>query len=147
MHWEDSDALEMVERVRLLLPDGSSREATLGRIKPLGKGYLVKLVGVDDRNAAEALRDAKILVDRAVIPPPDEGEIFLSDLVGRIVVGPDQVRIGRVTEVISYPSVDSLVIEREDGSHVEQPLVEDWVQPFEPGSDQILLTSLEGLVG
>jgi 16S rRNA processing protein RimM len=147
MHWEESDALELVERVRVALPDGSTRELALAKVKPAGKGYLVKFIGIDDRNAAEALRGAKLLVDRSVLPPLDEGETFLSDLVGQIVLGPDGVEVGRVVDIASYPSVDSLVIEKSDGSRVEQPLVEDWVKPFEPGKSVIELTSLDGLVG
>lgn len=149
MHWEESDALELVERVRLVLADGSLRDVQLARVKVSGKGYLVKLVGVDNRDAADALRGAKILVDKSVLPPPDAGEIFLSELVGRLVVGPSSEPIGRVVEVVSYPSVDSLVIERTDGSRVEQPLVEDFVKPFETQSAPdaaIVLHSLEGLV-
>jgi 16S rRNA processing protein RimM len=146
MHWADSDALELVERVRLVFPNGSHRDLELVRVKPQGSGYLVKFAGIDDRSAAESLRDARILVDRASVPAPDEGEAFLGDLVGMLVVGPDGTEIGRVIDVLSYPSVDSLVIERSDGSRVEQPLVEDWVKPFEPKDTNIALLSLEGLV-
>jgi 16S rRNA processing protein RimM len=147
MHWEGSDALELVERVRVVLPDGSTRELTLAKVQPSGKGYRVKFVGVDDRTAAESLRGAKILVERALLPPLEAGETFLSDLVGQVVLGPDGGAIGRVVDIASYPSVDSLVIEKSDGSRVEQPLVEDWVKPFEPGKSVIELTSLDGLLG
>lgn len=146
MHWADSDALELVERVRVVLPNGSTRELDIARVKPSGHGYLVKFVGVDDRSAAEALRDARLLVNRSLVPAPEEGEAFYGDLIGQVVVGPNDEEIGRVVDVVSYPSVDSLVIERADGSRVEQPLVEDWVKPFEPKGGRIVLNSLEGLV-
>jgi 16S rRNA processing protein RimM len=146
MHWADSDALELVERVRLVLPNGATRELDVTRVKPSGKGYLVKLAGVDDRSAAEALRDARVFIDRSLVPAPQDGEAFYGDLIGQLVVGPNDEEIGRVVDVVSYPSVDSLVIERADGSRVEQPLVEDWVRPFEPKGCRIVLNSLEGLV-
>lgn len=146
MHWADSDALELVERVRLVLSNGSEREFELSRVKPSGNGYLVKFVGVDDRSAAEALRDARILVDKNSVSAPVEGEAFYGDLIGKLVNGPNGEEVGRVVDVITYPSVDSLVIERADGSRVEQPLVEYWVKPFEPQGNCIVLSSLEGLV-
>jgi 16S rRNA processing protein RimM len=146
MHWAESDALERVERVRLSLPDGTTKEYAIARVRKAPKGYLLKLVGVDDRNQADALRDALISVDRSRLPVLDEGETFLSDLVGAKVLGPDGQELGHVVEIVSYPSVDCLVIKRADGSTVEQPLVDDWVQPFEPKSSTIVLTSLEGLV-
>jgi 16S rRNA processing protein RimM len=146
MHWAESDALEGIERVRVTLPNGSTRDLDVSRVKPSGNGYRIKFVGVDDRSAAEALRNALVSVDKALVPPPDEGEAFYGDLIGRSVIGPNQEEIGRVVDVVSYPSVDSLVIERADGSRVEQPLVEDWVRPFESKGSCIVLNSLEGLV-
>lgn len=147
MHWAESDALAMAKLVRLQLVDGTTVEREIARVRPSGRGYLVKFVGVDDCNAAEALRGAKLLVERCVLPPAAPGEAYLSDLVGRQVVGPDKVAVGVVVEILSYPSVDSLVIERADGSRVEQPLVEDWVEPLDPVAASVVLRSLDGLVG
>jgi 16S rRNA processing protein RimM len=147
MHRADSDALEKVERVRLAFADGSTKDLELARVRPSGGGYLVKFVGISDRSAAEALRNARVLVARALLETPEEGEAYFADLIGQIVVGPNQEEIGRIVDVVSYPSVDSLVIERPDGSRAEQPLVEDWVRPFDAENPKVVLLSLEGLLG
>jgi 16S rRNA processing protein RimM len=49
------------------------------------QGFLLVLDGVPDRNAAEALRGAKVEVDRADIELAD-GEILVDDLIGCAVV-------------------------------------------------------------
>lgn len=146
MHWAESDVLLRVTRVQLTLADGTSVEHEIDRARQSGRGFLVKFRGVNDRNAAEALRGARVLLDRSCLPVPDPGEAYLTDLIGRDVVGPDAVLLGRVIDIASYPSVDSLVIQRLDGSNVEQPLVDDWVQPLDTSPTCVVLRSLDGLV-
>lgn len=147
MHWAESDLLKYVKSAHLKLTDGKTVELEIGKLRPSGQGFLVKFVGVDDRNAAEALRGAFISVDRSLLPPADPGEAYLSDLIGRQVFGPDGNLVGKVVDVATYPSVDAIIIERDDGSKVEQPLVDDWVEPFDATSERIVLRSLDGLVG
>jgi 16S rRNA processing protein RimM len=147
MHWTESEALLVVKRVRLELADGTVVERDVAQVHKHGRGYRIKFVGVDDCNAAEALRGATLSVARAELPEVGPGEAFLSDLVGRQVLGPDAAVVGAVVETISYPSVDVLVIERADGSRVEQPLVDDWVEPLDGTAKCVVLRSLDGLVG
>src|SRR5690606_25381511 len=54
-----------------------------------GKGVaFVCFAGVQDRNAAEALRGQALFVDRAALPEPDdEDEFYYSDLEGLEIVG------------------------------------------------------------
>jgi 16S rRNA processing protein RimM len=147
MHWADSGALSLVKLVRLQLADGTTVEREIARVRAAGRGFLVKFIGVDDCNAAEALRGATLWVGRDVLPAVGPGEVYLSDLIGKQVLGPDGVLVGTVVEIASYPSVDALVIERENGSRVEQPLVEDWVEPLDGVAANVVLRSLDGLLG
>lgn len=43
---------------------------------------LLLLEGVTDRNDIEALRGQKILVDRDLLPPVDEDEVYVEDVLG-----------------------------------------------------------------
>lgn len=147
MHWSESDIIEKVKRVRVELPDGTGDEREISRVRKAGRGYLVVFDGISDRNAAEQLRGARILVPRTELPEAEPGEAYLSDLVGRQVFGPEGVLVGSVVDVASYPSVDSLVIERVGGGTVEQPLVDDWIEPLDASSSRIVLRSLDGIVG
>lgn len=147
MHWEDSDILQRVNQVRLKYQDGTLRDHDIKRIRQSGQGYLIAFSGISDRNSAEGLRDARVLVDRSLLPEAAAGEAYFADLIGREVIGPGGELIGRVIEVSSYPSVDSLIIERPNGDRVEQPLVDDWVEPLDTTPDRVILRSLEGLVG
>lgn len=65
-----------------------------------GKGlYVLELEGIDDRNQAEALRDAKLLVPESDRPPLEDDEFHVMDLIGLEVY--DQASQSLVGTVIS----------------------------------------------
>ncbi len=100
-------------RCILRLPDGTERETTLTAARETDKALLVRIAGVDDRNAAEALRGAEICVPRAALPPPEEGEFYAWDLEG--AAGRADVRASpwaRCSRLTSYPTCDVLVVDR-----------------------------------
>ncbi len=47
-----------------------------------GRTLRVALVGVEDRNAAEALRGMEVMVQRSALPPTAEREYYQNDLLG-----------------------------------------------------------------
>jgi 16S rRNA processing protein RimM len=78
---------------------------------------IVRLSGVADRNAAEALRGEAILVDGGELA---EGEFLTADLVGCEVPG-----LGTVRRVIAAPSCDLLEV---GDDAVLVPLISDAVK-------------------
>ncbi|MCW3474867.1 ribosome maturation factor RimM [Limobrevibacterium gyesilva] len=71
-----------------------------------------KPVPVNDRGAAERLVNTRLYVDRDRLPPPEEEEFYLADLVGLDAVGPDGTALGRVEAVHDYGAGASLEIGR-----------------------------------
>lgn len=63
--------------------------------------YVLKFVGVDTRDQAEALRGATLLVSEADRPSLAPGEFYLPDLVGLTVFNQDtQAQIGQVIGLV-----------------------------------------------
>jgi 16S rRNA processing protein RimM len=143
-HWESSDALATVEELWLTL-NGRPVAYAVERSRAVPRAFLVKLRGVDDRNAAEALHGATVSVPRGRLAPLEPGEYYLIDLVGAAVTGPDG-DIGVVTAVVSHPTVDVIVIRLADGRSVEQPLSEPWLETVDMGARRVVLRSLDGLM-
>ena len=52
-----------------------------------------------DRNAAEALKGARVFVSRSAFPTPDEGEFYWVDLIGLDVRNPQGEALGRVADL------------------------------------------------
>src|SRR5580698_1587005 len=97
--------------VRLRLPDGSERDVAVLHAREANKALLVRLAGVDDRDAAEALRGAEVCVPRDAFPPLAEGEFYACDLEGARAVLRSGEEVGRVTGLVSYPTCDALVVD------------------------------------
>lgn len=76
---------------------------------------VVRLAGVDDRDAAAALTNTKVYVDRADLPPPDPDEFYHADLVGLRVETTAGAVLGRVAAVLDFGAGDILEIEPADG--------------------------------
>jgi 16S rRNA processing protein RimM len=145
LHWSDSEALREVDEVMLDFGDKGVRKFAVEVARPVPRGVLLKLVGVDDRNAAELLRGALVRIERTEMPALEDGEYYLVDLIGAKVVGPDGP-VGDVVEVRTHPSVDTLVIRTPDGSVLEQPLVEAFVARVDTAQKLVELSSTDGLM-
>lgn len=100
----------------------SFREASLeqgGEARPLcivssrvqGTMICAKLQGVDTREQAEALRDARIVVQRQAAPKLAPRAYFIADLVGCEVVDAEGLSYGRVREVLQPGANDVYVLD------------------------------------
>ncbi|MCH5162526.1 MAG: 16S rRNA processing protein RimM [Clostridiales bacterium] len=81
-----------------------------------GADAFIKLEGVDDRNAAEALRGAMLKIDRAAAAPLDAGEFYVADLIGAQLVARDgevTEKVGTITKVDSFGAADVFTVEGE----------------------------------
>jgi 16S rRNA processing protein RimM len=78
--------------------------------RPHGKGLVVQLNGINDRDQAEGLRGLEIRIDRGRMPNPDEGQYYWSDLEGLRVEDAAGVELGRVDQLLDTGSADVMVV-------------------------------------
>lgn len=69
-------------------------------------------IRVADRAAAEKLTNTRLYVARAALPPPEEDEFYLADLVGLAATDTSGAPLGTVTAVHDYGAGVSLEIAR-----------------------------------
>jgi 16S rRNA processing protein RimM len=87
------------------------------------KGALVgRAAEVATREEADALRGLELFVPRQVLPPADEDEFYLADLIGLAAVAPDGAALGRIKSVQNFGAGDLLEIAPETGP--------SWWAPF-----------------
>ena len=67
-------------------------------------------VKIGSRSAAERLTNVQLFIDRSRLPPPDEDEFYLADLIGLTAVDEAGQPIGTVTVVHDYGAGTSLEI-------------------------------------
>jgi 16S rRNA processing protein RimM len=75
-----------------------------------GKALVAKLAGVEDRDAAFALRGQEISVAKSALPPPQENEFYWSDLIGLKVVNRQGIALGTVDSLMESGANDLLVV-------------------------------------
>lgn len=86
---------------------------TVEAIQDHGNALVAKLAGIDDRDAAYALRGKEVSVERVGLPPPEDNEFYWSDLVGLRAVNHDGVELGKIDSLMETGAHDVLVIKGE----------------------------------
>jgi len=146
---KDSELLLELDEVLVRFVEGERKgeehEVSIDSARPTNDAFLVKLHGVDDRNAAEDVRGALLCARRSDFPELDEGEFYACDVIGaKAFFGEDE--LGTVRELTTYPSVDLLVIEGPRG-RIEVPLVDAYVESVDVEGKRVVLRSLDGIEG
>jgi 16S rRNA processing protein RimM len=105
---------------------------------------IVRLEGVEDRNAAEALRGAELTVALAAAPSLGEEEWWASELEGCEVFDGERL-IGVVTKLVELPSCEALEVslaveglaDRGSAGPLLVPMVNDAVRHVDPAQRRI----------
>ena len=105
---------ELLSYAPLLIGDGSAaRTYEVVENKRHGKGFIVRLSGISDRDQALALVGRDIRVDRSVLVDPEPGTYYWADLEGLRVRSVEGAELGRVAELMATGANDVLVVEGE----------------------------------
>ena len=97
-----------------------------------GKTVVARFEGISDRSAVEALRSQLVEVDRADLPPLDEGEYYHADLVGLPCVDREGQSLGAVISVENFGAGDLLEVELTNGKRSLIPF-RDGIADLEDG--------------
>jgi len=79
--------------------------------------------GIDDRNAAEALRGARIFVERSSFPAAEVDEYYWVDLIGMAVVNREGVALGEVRDLMSTGPQTVLVLAFEQDGKPQERMI------------------------
>jgi 16S rRNA processing protein RimM len=126
--------------------DGA-RRFDIEKLRAAKDHFIAKLSGIDDRNAAEALRDVELYVPRTRLPEPEDAETFYhADLIGLSVVGRTGEALGSVVALHNFGAGDLLEIALKDGSTVLLPFTETAVPIVDVAGGRIVVAPPEGLL-
>jgi 16S rRNA processing protein RimM len=92
------------------LPAGGSRELRPLEGRRHGKGLVVRIEGIGDRDAAVALSRPELWIERRELPALRSGEYYRADLVGLEVVNQEDRRLGRVDHFLDLPANPVMVV-------------------------------------
>jgi 16S rRNA processing protein RimM len=90
--------------------DGT-RRFEIEALRPAKDHFVARIAGVDDRDAAEKLRNLELYIPRARLPKIEEVDTYYHvDLVGLDVVTPDGTQIGTVYALHNFGAGDIIEI-------------------------------------
>ena len=92
---------------------GATRAVKLLEVRPQGNGWIARLEGVDERDAASRLTGQMILVEHETLPPTEGREHYRDDLIGFEAKNLDGALLGVVDHFIDTPGNVVMVIQGE----------------------------------
>jgi 16S rRNA processing protein RimM len=119
---------------------------TVEGTRPHHGRLLVRFAGVEDRNAAEALRGTLLVVDAATAGETDDGEWWDHDLVGLAAYLPDGKPLGTVQDVIHVPGPPLLAIVNDEGRELLVPFVAELVPEVDVPGGRLVVDPPPGLL-
>jgi 16S rRNA processing protein RimM len=94
----------------------SGKRFILTHLRPVKADlFVARVEGIKDRTAAEALVNIELFVARAALPPPEEDEFYLTDLIGLDARDSSGTRIGTILNVLNFGGGDILEMVPEGG--------------------------------
>jgi 16S rRNA processing protein RimM len=111
-------ALGRLRRVGLRRPGQAVAERKVMEARPQGKVWAVRLEGVADRDAAEALVGSEVLAWREDLGEAGEGFHYWADLEGLLVMTAAGEVLGKVEELYVTGGVDVLVVRGAGGERL-----------------------------
>ena len=90
---------------------GVRRRISAARQTP--KGFLLDLDGIENRFDAQLLGGEELLLDREELDTPEEGEVYVADLVGLTAVDEAGEVVGAVVETFETAAHEVLVVREE----------------------------------
>jgi 16S rRNA processing protein RimM len=122
--------------------DKNGTEFKIQKIQ-FGNKIICLLEDVDNRNLVEAMIPFTIFISRDQFQEPDGDEIFLSDLVGLIVLNTSNEEVGKVENYYDHGAQPVLVIKMNIGDNVELPFVEAFFPEVDIENNTIVMIDPE----
>jgi 16S rRNA processing protein RimM len=106
----------------------------------------VIIEGINDRDAAEALKGIELYISRANLPDTDDDEYYHNDLIGLAVLGQDGETIGAVKALYDFGAGDVIEIERPGDPDVLLPFNAEMVTKVDIKANNIVVDIPEDLL-
>jgi 16S rRNA processing protein RimM len=147
-------ALSYLESDRLLpsLKDariGPDRESAkrypIENVRPEGRTHFsLTIEGIEDRNAADALRGLSIFLPYDSLETLPEGEYYWEDLIGLAVVTEDGKSLGRIENIFPTGSNDVYVC-KEGGREILLPAIAEVIRSVDIPAGTVVVRLLKGM--
>ena len=130
--------------VKTILVDGEKEPRRLERFRRDKNLVVIKISGIDDRNASELYRGKNLFVDKKDFPL-EEDVFFADDIVGIEVYSEDGKRVGKVIDILNKPNQDIYEIETQEGKTFMLPAVKEFVLDIDTSEGKMTVRLIDGI--
>ncbi len=132
---------------QVLLDTGEKQmELEIEGVKFFKQFVILKFKGIDNINEIEPYRGKDLLVTRKQAIPLEEGEYFISDLIGLRVVSDQGEVLGTLTDVLQTGANDVYVVKREEKKDLLIPAILQCILKTDLINGVMTVHLLEGLL-
>lgn len=143
---EDPSRFKKIKEIALVR-NGKSSDYEIEHARISGGMVVLKLSGVDDRDAAEKLRAYEVYMDSSDLEPLPEGEHYIRDIIGLEVSDADSGSVlGTLKDVLTDRPQDLYVVRKDDGTEFMIPAVPEFVKRVSEEDKVIEVSLIEGLL-
>jgi 16S rRNA processing protein RimM len=143
-HQPGAPSLGPARRV-LLERDGTWLAATVEILAAHGRGMLLTLDGVGDRDRAATLTGMRVLVRPRDLPPLAEGEFYHHEVHGFAVATTEGRALGTIAETFSTGLNDVWVIHDGEREYLI-PIIADVVREIDRAGRRVVIEPMPGLL-
>ena len=141
---ESPDAFRNFGHLYLKEKRGSERRVNISSVIMAGGGVALGLEGIEDREAAEKLKDAELYITKDQLEKLPEGEYYRHELIGLDVFTTNGQPLGRITEVMPTGSNDVYVARQGKEEHLI-PALSEVIEKIDLEKGEMIIEPLEGM--
>ena len=125
----------------------NGRQLMLQILSVNSKGLaIVRVKGVDTRDAAESLRGVTLYVARESLPEPNDGEFYHADLLGMVVKTQDGALLGSLLAIHDFGAGEVAELAPRKGSTIMVPFGGDRLIAVDMAAKQLCLSVPDGFL-
>jgi 16S rRNA processing protein RimM len=144
--WTDSEErLKQLKQVWIGSDPTAAKEFAVEGIRSSGRSTVMKVGGIEDRTAAEQMRDKLLLIPQEHVVPPPRGSYFIDDVLGMDVVTEEGKRVGIVREILRLPSNDLWQVDS-GTKMISIPAVKEFIRNVDLRTKTVVIHEVEGLL-
>ena len=143
-----TDNVQRFQTLKQVLLDTGKEpiELEVEKVKFFKQFVILKFKGIDNINEIEPYRGKDLLVTRKDAVPLEEGEYFISDLIGLQVISDQGEELGELIDVLQTGANDVYIVKQEGKKELLIPAIRQCILQTDLTTKQMTVHLLEGLL-
>ncbi len=104
---------------------------------------LLKFVEINDRSLVSVLTNQMLYVKTSELPPLDDEEIYLHELIGLKVYEEDGAYLGELFEILETGANDVYLVQSDSGEEILIPAIEDVILEIDLEQERMVVARME----